>query len=85
MYIESILYCSMPHAKYRQAIKTASHLLHNLVLWLVQPLLMQERRLAGYERILRVYDVERPDAAPAEIRGAPDKVGALQLAVCLPG
>ncbi len=29
---------------------------------------------AGYEKILRLYDVERPDAAPAEIRGAPDKV-----------
>ena len=29
---------------------------------------------AGYEKILRLYDVERPDASPAEIRGAPDKV-----------
>lgn len=42
---------------------------------------MHERRIAGYEKILRLYDVERPDAAPAEIRGAPDKAGALQLAV----
>ncbi len=32
------------------------------------------RAAAGYEKILRLYDVERPDAAPAEIRGAPDKV-----------